>query len=113
MRAALPDISESTFRDCGVPIEAPWCGVNAHSLDELEGCLRELSRVYADRADLQRYCRDQVIAAKERARWASGSARVEESKRAIKAEMVDWMLVWLDDPSLFATWVGLRRQRMG
>jgi len=113
LRAALPDVSESTLRECGVPIEAPWCGVVAHSFDELEGCLLELSRVYTERADLQRYCRDQVIAAKDRARWASKSPRVAEDKRAMKAEMVEWMLVWLDDPSLFPAWIGLRRQHMG
>ena len=109
LRAALPDISEATLRECGIPIEAPWCGANAHSFDELEQCLRELSRVFGERADLRRYCRDQVIAAKDRARWASKN----ELKRVMKAEMVEWMLVWLDDPALFPVWVALRRQHMG
>jgi hypothetical protein len=113
LREALPDISEATLRACDVPVEAPWCGVNAHSFDDLEVCLRELSRIYAERADLGRYCRDQVIAAKESARWASKSPNVTEDKRAMKAEMVEWMLVWLDDPSLFPAWIALRRQRMG
>jgi hypothetical protein len=113
MRAALPDVSESTLRECGIPIDAPWCGVSTHSFDELERCLRELSRIYADRPDLHRYCRDQVIAAKERARWASKSLNIAEDKRAVKNEMVEWMLVWLDDPSFFPAWIGLRRERMG
>ena len=109
LRAALPNVSETTLRACGIPIDAPWCGVNAHSFDELEQCLREFTRVYGQRADLRRYCRDQVIAAKDRARWASKS----EPKRVMKAEMAEWMLVWLDDPALFPAWVGLRRQHMG
>jgi hypothetical protein len=31
----------------------------------------------------------------------------------MKAEMVEWMLVWLDDPAIFPAWIQLRRQRMG
>lgn len=113
LRLALSDISETTVRQAGVPIGAPWRGVGVHSIDELEASLRELSRVYEARADLRRYCRDQVIAAKDRARWAAKSPRVEESKSRVKSEMVEWMLVWLDDPAMFPAWVELRRQRMG
>jgi hypothetical protein len=113
LEAALPDISETTLRECGIPIEAPWSGVNTHSLDQLEACLAELSRVYASRAELQHYCRHQVIAAKDRARWVSKSVNVDEARRSMKAEMVEWMLVWLDDPALFPAWVQLRRQNMG
>lgn len=113
LRSALGDISETVLRASGIPIAAPWGGVAAHSLDELESSLRELSRVYETRPDLRRYCRDQVIGAKDRARWAARSPRVDESKRKMKAEMVEWMLVWLDDPAIFAAWVELRRQRMG
>ena len=79
-----------------------------HSLEELEESLREFTRVYEARPDLRRYCRDEIIAAKDRARWASRSPRVEENKRALKAEMVQWMLVWLDDPAVFPVWVQLR-----
>ena len=56
---------------------------------------------------------DQVIAAKDRARWAAKSPKVEETKRRMKAEMVEWMLVWLGDPAVFPAWVQLRRQNMG
>ena len=113
LRSALSDISESTLRTSGIPISAPWRGVGTHSVDELENSLRELSHVYDTRPDLRRYCRDQVIAAKDRARWASRSPQVEESKRRMKAEMVEWMLVWLADPAIFPTWVQLRKQKMG
>jgi hypothetical protein len=113
LRSALGDISEATLRAAGIPISAPWRGVAAHSIDELEASLRELSQVYRTRRDLRRYCRDQVIAAKDRARWASRSPKVEESKRRMKAEMVEWMLVWLDDPAIFATWAQLRRRNIG
>jgi hypothetical protein len=113
LRSALSDISEATLRQAGIPICAPWAGVAAHSMDELETSLRDLTQVYETRADLRRYCRDQVIAAKDRARWAAKSPTAEQSKRRLKAEMVEWMLVWLDDPAMFAVWAELRRKTMG
>jgi len=113
LRDVFSDIPETTVRASGIPISAPWAGVTAHSIDELEASLRELTDVYKTRPDLRRYCRDQVIAAKDRARWAARSPKVEESKRRMKAEMVEWMLVWLDDPAMFPAWVQLRKQNMG
>jgi hypothetical protein len=113
LRSALSDISESTLRASGIRIAAPWRGVAAHSMEDLESSLVELSQIYEARPDLRRYCRDQVIAAKDRARWAARSPKVEESKRRMKGEMVEWMLVWLDDPAIFPTWVQLRKQKMG
>lgn len=113
LRSAFSDISETTLRASDIPIAAPWSGVPAHSIDELETCLREFSDVYQARPDLRRYCRDQVIAAKDRARWAARSPKVEETRRRVKAEMVEWMLVWLDDPAVFPAWVQLRRRNMG
>jgi hypothetical protein len=113
LRSAVGDISETTLRSSGIPIAAPWSGVARHSIDELEASLRDFSHIYESRPDLRRYCRDQVIAAKDRARWAARSAKVDESRRRMKAEMVEWMLVWLDDPAIFPAWIQLRRQRMG
>lgn len=31
----------------------------------------------------------------------------------MKAEMVEWMLVWLDDPAMFPAWASVRRLRIG
>jgi hypothetical protein len=113
LRAALPDISETTLRDTGINIAQPWQGVAQHTLGEMEASLRELSSVYGSRPDLRRYCRDLVIAAKDRARLISRRPRVDENKRRLKAEMVEWMLVWLDDPAMFRAWADVRRNRMG
>lgn len=113
LKAALPDVSETTIRESGLPIAQPWFGVAPHSLDEMETSLRALSEVYAARPDLRRYCRDQVIAAKARARFAASSESVAPEKRRIKAEMVEWMLVWLDDPAMFPAWASVRRSRIG
>jgi hypothetical protein len=105
LKAALPDISETTIRRAGIPIAQPWCGVRQHTIDELETSLRELSEVYAAHPHLRRTCREQVIAAKARARFLS-------RKHALKAEMVEWMLVWLGDPAMFPAWAALRRGRI-
>lgn len=112
LKAALPDISETTIRESGVPLAPPWSGVAQHTLDDLDASLRKFSDVYASQPHLRRYCRDQVIAAKARARFASVSGKVDESKRRLKAEMVEWMLVWLGDPALFPAWASIRRPRL-
>ena len=113
LRAALPDVSESTIRDAGVKIAPPWKGVVQHTFDELEGSLRELTDVYEANPELQRDCRRVVIEARERAKFASHSQRVNEEKRQAKAEMAEWMLVWLGDPAMFPAWVELRRAKIG
>lgn len=105
LKAALPDISDATIRRSGIPIVQPWCGVRQHTIDELEASLEELTKVYAKDPHLRRYCREQVIAAKSRARFLS-------RKHPLKAEMVEWMLVWLGDPAMFPAWAALRRERI-
>lgn len=80
------------------------------SFDQLEASLCEFQRLYADCPDLRRELRDIVIRTKDRARYASRNPKVAAEKRAIKVEMVEWMLVWLGDPAMFEDWVRLRRQ---
>ena len=105
LRREFPDISETTIQECGLAVDAPWCGVRQHGFEELEESLRAFSGVYAAREDLRRLCRDRVIAAKDRARWISRRAGSDAVLRARKAEMVEWMLVWLGDPAVFPVWV--------
>ena len=70
-------VSESYLRDLlrqtGLPFEQPFAGVRQHTFEELERSLRDLLAVYieangAGDGDRARYCRRQVIAAKDRAR---------------------------------------------
>ena len=112
----LAPISESYLRDVlretGLPFDQPWAGVRQKTFEELEQSLLELGRVYAEavsggRRDLARYCRKQVIGAKDRARFAARNP----ARRAEKEEMVEWMLVWLGDPAVFPAWVELRKGR--
>ena len=97
--STIPGVLPSDIRRSGVPAEAPWSGVRQKEFDELEDSLNELAAVYAARPDLQKFCRAEVIRAKDRAKYAS------------KGEMAEWMLVWLGDPAMFAQWARLRRPR--
>lgn len=109
---SLPDISERTLRTSGLAIAQPWKGVEQHSPEQLEASLVELQEVYETRPDLRKYCREQVIQAKDRARWIARDSRVAGARRELKAEMVEWMLVWLDDPAMFHGWVQARRSAL-
>ena len=113
LRQRLAPVSESylrdLLRDTGLPFDQPYAGIRQHTLEELEQSLREMLAVYADammagNRDGARYCRRQVIAAKDRARFLA-------KKYPHKAEMVQWMLVWLENPAVFPAWVeALRKQ---
>ena len=71
-------VSESYLRELlratGLPFEQPYDGIRQHTFEELEQSLREMLHVYAEAmaaGDRQRarYCRRQVIGAKDRARF--------------------------------------------
>ena len=61
--------------------------------------------------EMARYCRRQVIAAKDRANFAAARGKTADQK-ALKEEMVRWMLVWLENPSVFPVWVEARKKQM-
>ena len=109
LRSALPDVSEKILRTAGLPLEQPWRGVKQSDFNSLELSLRELGEIYSSHPDLASFCRATVITAKDHARLASRNRRQSEPKRAPKAEMVEWMLVWLGDPSVFPVWAEIRR----
>lgn len=119
--ARLAPVSESYLRDLlratGLPFAQPYAGVRQHTFEELEQSLRELGAVYsaalaAGDRERARYCRRQVIAAKDRAKFLAASSRQPDDKRAQKRQMADWMLVWLESPGLFPAWVEARKKRM-
>ena len=119
LRTILAPVSESYLRDLvratGLPFAQPWAGVRQHTLEELEQSLDDLLLAYekagagGDR-ERARYCRRQVIAAKDRARFLAGNPRTPPEKQALKREMVEWMLVWLENPPVFPEWVDLRKK---
>ena len=121
LRAELAPVSDSYLRELlrrtGIPVDQPWAGVRQSTFEELEESLTELRAVYAEALrggvrDRARYCRRQVISAKDHARFAARNRRTSPARRTEKEEMVEWMLVWLGDPELFPEWVRIRRQRL-
>jgi hypothetical protein len=115
----LAPVSESYLRELlrgtGLPFDQPFAGIHQHTLEELENSLRAMQQVYAGAVaagDRQRarYCRRQVIGAKDRARYVAQGARTSVEKKAEKEEMVQWMLVWLENPGVFAAWVEARKR---
>lgn len=110
LREALPAISESTLRrrllDLEIAVEQPWRGVDSESLEALEASLNALAAVYPA---YPQAARSVVIVAKDKARFAARNLKAAAEKRALRSEMVEWMLVWLGDPGMFADWARLRK----
>lgn len=116
---ALAPISESylrnLLRETGLPFAQPYAGIRQQSFADLETDLREMLAIYADAmrtGDRQgaRYCRRQVIAAKDRARFLARNPKTSPEKKARKEEMAQWMLVWLENPAVFPAWVEIRKR---
>ena len=114
----LAPVSESYLRDLlratGLPFDQPYAGIRQHTFEELEQSLLDVLQVYREalstgQRDRARYCRRQVIAAKDRAKFLAITPRTTPEKRTEKEEMAQWMLVWLENPEVFPAWVDARR----
>lgn len=105
LRRAMPDVSVSAIQQSGLPIDAPWCGVHQHTFEDLEKSLSEFSAIYESRPDLRQFTRQQVIAAKDRAKFLAARNTADAETRTRKAAMAEWMLIWLGDPALFPNWL--------
>jgi hypothetical protein len=108
----LSPVSESylrdLIRDTDMPFDQPYAGIRQHTFEELEESLRGMLDVYVaataeGNRGRARYCRRQVIAAKDRAKFLAG-------KQPHKQEMVQWMLVWLENSEVFPAWVDARKR---
>ena len=116
----LAPVSESylrdLLRDTGLPFDQPYAGIRQHTFEELEQSLRDMLQVYRDALaagdrERARYCRRQVIAAKDRAKFlAVTPAHAHRKGAAQKEEMAQWMLVWLENPEVFPAWVDARKK---
>ena len=113
LRARFPHVSEALLRgalqELALTVEQPFAGVGTKTLEELEASLIAMAEAYAA---APAECRAVVIAAKDRARFAFLNGNAAPEKRALKGEMVEWILVWLGDPGMFAAWVGLRKSKI-
>jgi len=122
LTARLAPVSESylrdLLRDTGLPFHQPFAGIRQHTFEELEQSLGEMLAVYVEAAaagnrERARYCRRQVIAAKDRAKFLARNPRLAPEKQAQKQEMAQWMLVWLENPEVFPAWVEARKRALG
>jgi hypothetical protein len=114
-------VSETYLRELlratGLLFEQPYAGIRQHTFEELEQSLREMLHVYAEATaagnrQRVRYCRRQVIGAKDRARFQARSPGAAPEQKSRKEEMAQWMLVWLENPEVFPAWVEARLRVM-
>jgi hypothetical protein len=102
------------LRETGYPLAPLVEGVRQNDFDELQRTLENLTGEY-DRAagdrERRRKLRGLAITAKDHARFAARRAK-DESRRQMKEEMAEWLLVWLENPTIFPQWVKLRRGRV-
>lgn len=56
-----------------------------------------------------RLVRETALKGKNRAQMISKNEKVEEKKRAEKAEITEWFTIWLGSPEVFENWVQLRQ----
>ena len=119
--ARLAPVSENYLRsllhETRLPFEQPWAGIRQHTYEELEQSLAEMLAAYRSAGEAgdrvrARYCRRQVIAAKDRARFLARNPKTPEEKREQKEEMAAWMLIWLETPEVFPAWVEARKKAL-
>lgn len=119
LMCALAPVSEShlrrLLRETGVPLEPLVEGIRQDSFENLERTLLEMLREYAEavaagEAPRAKACRTAVIAAKDHARFALRRPALDREQRAVKDEMVMWMLTWLENPGVFPAWLELRKK---
>ena len=77
------------------------------SIRRLEN-LRKKFAAENDREGL-RLVRETALKGKNRAQMISKNEKVDEKKRAEKAEIVEWFTLWMQSPEMFDNWVLLRQ----
>ncbi len=96
-----PDLRR-LLRESGAPLAAVVEGVDQTSYASLRRTLLALCAEY-ESGD-KRLVRNIVITAKDRAKLAQRNAKLADEK----AEMVLWMLTWLENPAVFPVWIAMR-----
>ncbi len=80
----------------------------AASIKNLHNLRREFDRK-KDQAGLRRV-NETVLKGKQRAEMIARNPKVDEKKRAEKAEIAEWFAVWLRQPDIFQDWLELRQR---
>lgn len=92
----------------GVPVDLRG-RIRTGTLEDARESLEALAREYAAAEDAVRAAdiRRAVRSAKDKVRFLL-RRNLSAEKRRIKEEVLCWMLVWLENPHVFETWVALR-----
>jgi hypothetical protein len=77
------------------------------SIRQLEN-LRRKFQAENDKEGL-RLVREMAIKGKQRALMIARNIKVDEQKRAEKAEIAEWFTLWLQSPEIFENWIELRK----
>jgi len=110
----LTPVSESYLRKLvratGLPMTPMVSGVVQDSFDHLAPSLVALEAEYEKSdAERRRAVRKLVIIAKDHATFALRRMAPDDERRAMKEEMLLWMRTWLENPTVFSSWLALRR----
>ena len=104
LKSELDPVSASHFRkllrESGAPLDPFVEGIRQDSLDSFERTFLALIHALGDEVPKRR----EVIRSRDHARLA---ARRKPS--AERDEMILWMTVWLENPSIFDEWLRLRK----
>ncbi len=92
----------------GIPVDLRD-KVRSRNREEAKASLLEMAKAYADAEDGTRAedVRRAVRRAKDRIRLLL-SGKLSPEKRQAKEEILEWMLVWLENPLVFESWIEVR-----
>ncbi len=86
--------------------------VRTGSLEEARQSLLAMSREYAQSPDKSRAAdvHGAVLRSKQHTKLALAS-RMDGDKRKVKQEILEWLLVWLENPAIFESWLSVRESK--
>lgn len=105
VRARAADPYEAMFRNVLKFSDFKQAAASIKNLDNLR---RQLARK-KDKVGLRRV-EETALKGKQRAQMIARNPKVDEKKRAEKAEIAEWFTVWLQTPEIFQDWLELRRR---
>ncbi|MGH9631311.1 MAG: hypothetical protein ACRD7E_23650 [Bryobacteraceae bacterium] len=115
IRERLAHVTDSylrrLLRETAIPLAPLVEGVSQRDFAELERTLLALQEEYqSSPGERGERCRAAVILAKDHARLHLRRQGIDQDQREVKEEMLLWMMTWLENPSLFSTWLSLRKR---
>ena len=101
----------------GLPVDLRH-RVHFADTDQAAASLLDMQREYEEarnggNAERARDVRRAVRKSKDRLRLLLGRRSLSADKRREKQELIEWFLVWLENPEVFLQWIELRRRSSG